>query len=60
MSTTNNALTVHLVMPKGHPGDDYLGDLCHELEHRFGIHHATLQIELGDAQECALAPDHVV
>lgn len=60
MSTTENALTVHLVMPEGHPGDDCLRDLCHELEHRFGIQHATFQIELGDAGECSLAPDRVV
>jgi cobalt-zinc-cadmium efflux system protein len=60
MSTTENALTVHLVMPEGHPGDNCLIELCHELEHRFGIQHATFQIELGDAEECSLAPERVV
>jgi cobalt-zinc-cadmium efflux system protein len=60
MSTTENALTVHLVMPKGHPGDGYLIELCHEMEHRFGVRHPTFQIELGDANECTLAPATVI
>jgi cobalt-zinc-cadmium efflux system protein len=61
MSTTETALTCHLVMPGGHPGDAALGHLAHELEQRFGIHHATLQIELGDSAEaCLLTPEHVV
>jgi cobalt-zinc-cadmium efflux system protein len=61
MSTTETALTCHLVMPGGHPGDAALAAIAHELEHRFGINHATLQIELGDSAEaCALTPEHVV
>ena len=60
MSTTENALTVHLVMPGGHPGDDFLAGACHELNHRFGIGHATLQIETADAGVCTLEPEHVV
>ncbi|HWB48582.1 MAG TPA: cation diffusion facilitator family transporter [Stellaceae bacterium] len=60
MSTTETALTCHLVMPQGHPGDDALARIAHDLEHRFGIHHTTLQIELGDSTECALTPEHVV
>jgi len=61
MSTTETALTCHLVMPGGHPGDATLTRLGHELEERFGIHHATIQIELGDSDEvCALTPEHVV
>jgi cobalt-zinc-cadmium efflux system protein len=60
MSTTETALTVHLVLPKGHPGDAFLAEVCHELDHRFGIHHVTIQVELGDAAECVLAPTHVV
>jgi cobalt-zinc-cadmium efflux system protein len=61
MSTTENALTAHLVIPPGHPGDAFLQSACHEIEHRFGIHHATLQIEVADtALSCALEPDHVV
>jgi cobalt-zinc-cadmium efflux system protein len=61
ISTTETALTCHLVMPAGHPGDAALSRVAHELEERFGIHHATIQIELGDSDEvCALTPEHVV
>lgn len=59
MSTTETALTAHLLMPTGHPGDPFLAEAAHELDHDFGIGHATLQIEIkGNA--CALAPDNVV
>ena len=61
MSTTETAMTAHLVMPQGHPGDDFIARVVHEIEHRFGIGHVTLQIETGTATNpCALAPDHVV
>ena len=60
MSTTEIALTAHLVMPKGHPGDDFLIELGHELEHRFRIAHPTVQIETSEIMTCKLAPDHVV
>jgi cobalt-zinc-cadmium efflux system protein len=58
MSTTETALTAHLVRPAG-LDDDLLGDAAHELEHRFKIQHATIQMETG-AHECKLAPAHVV
>jgi cobalt-zinc-cadmium efflux system protein len=61
MSTTETALTCHLVMPGGHPGDAMLNGIAQQLDHRFGIHHATIQIELADADEaCVLIPEHVV
>jgi cobalt-zinc-cadmium efflux system protein len=60
MSTSETALTCHLVMPQGHPGDAFLAEIFHELHHRFKIGHPTLQIELADAATCALAPEHVV
>jgi len=61
MSTTETALTCHLVMPGGHPGDAALSQLGRELDERFGIHHATIQIELADSDEiCALTPESVV
>jgi cobalt-zinc-cadmium efflux system protein len=61
MSTTERALTCHLVMPAGHPGDHALADLALELEHRFRIGHATIQVETGDPSiYCKLVPDHVV
>ncbi len=52
-STTDVALTAHLLMPDGHPGDKFLADLCDELEHHFNIGHATLQIETGPENVCA-------
>ncbi len=60
MSTTETALTCHLVMPGGHPGDAFIAQAAAFLHDEFGIEHATLQIEHGDAGACALAPDHVV
>jgi cobalt-zinc-cadmium efflux system protein len=60
MSTAQTALTAHLVMPQGHPGDAFLAHAAHELESRFGICHATLQIEHGDAGPCRLVEHHLV
>jgi cobalt-zinc-cadmium efflux system protein len=61
MSTTETALTCHLVIPGGHPGDAMLNGIAQQLHHRFGIHHATIQIELADTNEvCVLTPEHVV
>ena len=61
MSTTETALTAHLVMTDGHPGDDFLDRIAGELGHRFRIGHATLQIELANGDgACRLAPVDVV
>jgi cobalt-zinc-cadmium efflux system protein len=60
MSTTENALTCHLVMPNGHPGDAFLHELAGDLAKRFKINHATVQIEVDQHLACALAPDEVV
>lgn len=60
MSTTETAMTAHLVMPGGHPGDSFLHQLAHELEHDFGIGHATVQVETIDGHECVLLHDHTV
>jgi cobalt-zinc-cadmium efflux system protein len=58
MSTTEVALTAHLVMP-GRSGDDaFLHEICDHLHHAFGIEHSTVQIEQS-AHSCALAPDAV-
>jgi cobalt-zinc-cadmium efflux system protein len=59
MSTTETALTVHLVRPRTEMDDQFLAETADELEHRFSIHHATIQIETGD-RECHLAPINVV
>lgn len=55
MSTTEPVLTAHLVMPGGHPGDRFLTDARELLHDRFGIGHATLQVETGDGDDCAMA-----
>jgi cobalt-zinc-cadmium efflux system protein len=61
MSTTEVASSVHLVMAQGHPGDGFIRNIAHQLEHDFKINHTTIQIEIGDTGgECPLAPDHVV
>lgn len=60
MSTTETALTCHLVMPDGHPGDGFLLQLAHDLAHRFSIAHPTIQIEISREHACQLAPDQVV
>jgi cobalt-zinc-cadmium efflux system protein len=60
MSTTESALTAHLVFPAGHPGDGFLMRTATELRHRFGIGHTTLQIEISEESACHLAPDDVV
>ncbi len=60
MSTTETALTAHLVMPGGHPGDAFLHELAHELEHDFGIGHATVQVEMCEGAECALESEAVI
>jgi cobalt-zinc-cadmium efflux system protein len=59
MSTTETALTVHLVRPAAQADDRFLSAVAHELEHRFRIQHATIQIETGEG-ECRLAPANVV
>ena len=55
MSTTESALTVHLVMPGGHPGDAEIDGFARGLQEHFSIHHSTLQVELGTtAHACSL------
>ncbi len=58
LSTTQTALSAHLVMPAGHPGDDFLRIANETLHHEFSIAHATLQIEQGDGKMCAVQCDH--
>ena len=45
LGTSEVALTAHLLMPQGYPGDEFLTELAVELRGRFGIHHPTVQIE---------------
>jgi cobalt-zinc-cadmium efflux system protein len=56
MSTTEAALTAHLVMPSNGCEPTFLAGTCSELQHRFGIEHATLQVDPEDAPDpCRLA-----
>ncbi len=48
LSTTEAALTAHLVMPESFPEDAFLQQVTKELHDRFGIEHATLQVERGN------------
>lgn len=61
MSTTETALTAHLVLRFSNGGDALLHRVCKELHDQFGIEHATLQVETGDpAFPCGLAPADTV
>ena len=55
------AMTAHLVRPGGDGHDAFIDRVSHELDHRFGINHPTLQVEHGDACDHDLhdrAPHH--
>lgn len=61
MSTTETALTAHVIIPQGRPGNVFLIQTCKKLHDHFGIEHTTLQIEVGDSnQSCSLVPEHRV
>jgi len=60
MSTTETALTAHVIRPANDDGDHFLHDACEGLAHRFNIGHATLQVETDAANACRLAPAEVV
>ena len=56
MSTTDVALTAHLVRPCGGGEDALLAEVAAQLRTRFGIAHATIQLEQGLAvHSCELA-----
>lgn len=58
MSTTESALTVHLVVNHEKIDDCFLAHICHELHDDFHIGHSTIQIETGDAAHpCHLKSD---
>lgn len=61
MSTTEAALTAHVVRPQAGNDDAFLMRTAKELHDRFEIEHVTLQVERGDSgQHCRLEPEHVV
>ena len=49
MSTTDTALTAHLVMEAFPDSDRFLNDVARELESRFAINHPTIQLERHDS-----------
>lgn len=57
MSTTENAMTAHIVIPTNQAEDALLKSTSHELHHRFGIQHTTLQIEYGTDAGCRCGLD---
>jgi cobalt-zinc-cadmium efflux system protein len=61
LSTTETALTVHIVKPDGIIDDSLLCRLKDGLHDRFHIAHVTVQLERGDAAHpCEQEPEHVV
>ncbi len=61
MSTTETALTAHLVRPGASPDDALLHGAAETLRRQHGIAHATIQIEQGDhAHPCALLSPETV
>lgn len=44
LSTTEIALTAHLQMPSGSPGDSFIAELTDELHDKFKVEHSTIQI----------------
>ena len=61
MSTTEPALTAHLVKPDGGDDDEFLAQTASDLHDRFGIEHVTIQIERRhDAALCRQAKPHAV
>ncbi|MDP7294246.1 MAG: cation diffusion facilitator family transporter [Vicinamibacterales bacterium] len=57
MSTTETALTVHLVMQSAQADDELLQSVSDTLERRFGIQHPTIQIEDGNSKtRCVYTP----
>jgi cobalt-zinc-cadmium efflux system protein len=55
MSTTETAMTAHLVRPVNPDNDQFLHDICGEMAKRFNIGHVTIQVESGGVATCHLA-----
>ena len=61
MSTTETALTAHLIRPDNAECDVFLRETAAGLEKTFRIGHPTLQVETGEGgHPCHLAPSNVV
>ena len=57
LSTTDTALTAHLFVPGGHPGDDFLHGAADRMAETFQIGHSTFQVETADPEDCRLHDD---
>jgi cobalt-zinc-cadmium efflux system protein len=60
MSTTETALTAHVIRPANLDADSFLHAACEGLALKFNIGHATLQVETDSETACRLAPAGVV
>jgi cobalt-zinc-cadmium efflux system protein len=60
MSTTETALTAHVIRPANDDADGFLHATCEALSLRFNIGHSTLQVETDSETACRLAPHGVV
>jgi len=58
MSTTNTALTAHLVMSTMPDSDSFLNDAAQLLAERYSIQHATLQLERNDSETICYQSEH--
>jgi cobalt-zinc-cadmium efflux system protein len=58
MSTTDTALTAHLVMSTMPDSDRFLNDIANLLADRFSIHHATIQLERHDSEIICYQSEH--
>ncbi len=56
MSTREVALTAHLVIPGGHPGDAFIDEVADRLHDDFDIEHTTLQIEIARCEHGCRTP----
>lgn len=55
ISTTEGALSAHLVIPEGYPGDAFMDNITDTLKDKFSIQHSTLQMEQGTTEHsCTL------
>jgi cobalt-zinc-cadmium efflux system protein len=61
LSTTENALTVHLVVADDVARDVLLPRVYNDMRRQFGIGHPTIQFENSElAHHCELRPEHVI
>lgn len=54
LSSQDVALSCHLVIPAGHPGDAFLTEAARLMKSRFSITHPTFQIDLESRGACPL------